>query len=377
MMQLKTRRYTMLSRIWKSIVAPAVIGSLILLPETDSPVKAAGKDSVTVSIILALAAGEWITEILAGANAAAKDLNGKVKIRVTGPTTFDPQRQAQMFLAELETNPDILIVVNVAPPLFTQPASEAQSRGAHVVWISVPPMPEVKDPLFVGSDAFGMGQTAGAIVASALEKSLNRPAAEITGDVVTGICVPGLAVLENRLAGEVTYLKKTMPKINVLPSFNSTSDRERSYALWDQAIRKTPKALTYLDPCEEGEENLPKILENDKINAPLTSYESPEEVRDDLAQGTITAIVSGNFFSQAYLAVYVSAQSLLQGNPLPQGWVKVPHVIIDKDNISAYQKAWETPETGLRTFFRAQVEATRDHLPSTLPSPDLFVHRAE
>jgi ribose transport system substrate-binding protein len=377
MIQLKTRRYAMLSRIWKSIVAPVLVGSVILLSATGSPVMAAGKDSVTVSIVLALAAGEWSTEILAGANAAAKDLGGKVKIRVTGPTSLDPQRQAQMFLAELETNPDILIVVNVAPPLFTEPALEAQSRGAHVVWISVPPMPEVKDPLFVGSDAFAMGQTAGAIVASALQKSLNRPATEITGDIVTGICIPGLVVLENRLAGELTYLKKAMPKITVLPSFNSTSDRERNYALWDQAIRKTPKALTYLDPCEEGEENLPKILENDKINAPLTSYESPEEVRDDVAQGTITAIVSGNFFSQAYLAVYVSAKSLLQGNPLPQGWVKVPHVIIDKDNISAYQKAWETPETGLRTFFRAQVEATRDHLPSTLPSPDLFVHPAE
>jgi hypothetical protein len=38
-------------------------------------------------------AGGW--RILAGADAAAKDLNGKVKVRVTGPTTFDPQRQAQ------------------------------------------------------------------------------------------------------------------------------------------------------------------------------------------------------------------------------------------------------------------------------------------
>ena len=70
-------------------------------------VKAAGKDSVTVSVVLALAAGEWSTEILAGANAAAKDLGGKVKVRVSGPTTFDPQRQAQMFLAELETKPDV------------------------------------------------------------------------------------------------------------------------------------------------------------------------------------------------------------------------------------------------------------------------------
>src|SRR3984885_15436504 len=85
---------------------------------------AAPKDKVTVSVVLALAAGEWSTEIIAGANAAAKDLNGKVNIRVSGPTTFDPQRQAQMFLAELETKPEVLVVVNVAPPLFTQPALE-------------------------------------------------------------------------------------------------------------------------------------------------------------------------------------------------------------------------------------------------------------
>ena len=55
----------------------------------------------------------------------------------------------------------------------------------------------------------------------------------------------------------------------------------------------------------------------------------------------------------------------------------MPHVIVDKDNIAAYQKAWEKPETGLRASFSTQVEATRDHLPATLPSPELFVHPAE
>ena len=163
-----------------------------------------------------------------------------------------------MFLAELETKPDVLVVVNVAPPLFTQPALEAQARGANIVWINVPPMPEIKNALFVASDAFGMGLTAGGIVTAALEKSQGKPAADISGDVVTAVCVPGLTVLENRLAGEVAYLKKKMPKINVLASFDSKPDRERNFALWDQAIRKTPKALTYIDPCEEGEENIPK-----------------------------------------------------------------------------------------------------------------------
>ena len=52
-------------------VAIAVISCLAALLASDAPVKAAGKDNVTVSIVLALAAGEWSTEILAGANAAA------------------------------------------------------------------------------------------------------------------------------------------------------------------------------------------------------------------------------------------------------------------------------------------------------------------
>ncbi len=339
-----------------------------------SPSPASAKDTVTVSVVLALAAGEWSTEILAGANAAAKDLGGKVKVRVTGPTTFDPQRQAQMFLAELETKPDVLVVVNVAPPLFTQPALEAQARGANIVWINVPPLPEIKNALFVASDAFGMGQTGGAIVVAALEKSLGKPAADITGDVVTAVCVPGLTVLENRLAGEVDYLKKKMPKINVLAAFDSKPDRERNFALWDQAIRKTPKALTYIDPCEEGEENIPKILENDKVKVPLVSYDSPEEVREDIAQGSITAAVPANFFSQSYLATYIAANALLQGKPLPHGWVKVPTVTVDKSNIAAYQKAWEKPETGLRAFYGTQIEATRDNLPATLPDPELYTH---
>ena len=81
-----------------------------------------------------------------------------------------------------------------------------------------------------------------------------------------------------------------------------------------------------------------------------------------------------NFFSQAYLAVYIAAESLLNDKPMPHGWVKVPHVTVDKTNIAAYQKAWEKPETGLRAFYDPQIKATLDHMPATLPDPDLFTH---
>jgi hypothetical protein len=49
-----------------------VISSLPVFAVADAPVKAAGKESITVSVVLALAAGEWSTEILAGAHAPPK-----------------------------------------------------------------------------------------------------------------------------------------------------------------------------------------------------------------------------------------------------------------------------------------------------------------
>ena len=49
----------MLSKLWKSNAARVVIGSLAVFAAADTSVKAAGKESVTVSVVLALAAGEW------------------------------------------------------------------------------------------------------------------------------------------------------------------------------------------------------------------------------------------------------------------------------------------------------------------------------
>ena len=222
-----------------------------------------------------------------------------------------------MFLAELEFKPDLLVVVNVAPPLFTQPALEAQARGANIVWINVPPMPEVKNALFVATDAFGMGQTGGEIVVAALEKSHGKPAAEITGDVVTAVCVPGLTVLENRLGGEVAYLKKKMPKINVLASFDSKPDRERNFALWDQAIRQNAESpdlyRSVRGRARRTSQENPQGRQSQEL--PLVSYDSPgEEVREDVARDSITAVVVRRIshLTVTHRYAYIRADSLLK-----------------------------------------------------------------
>jgi len=353
----------------------SVCGSLLLassaLVSTGGAV-ASAKDSVTISLIQAMTGNEWATEVQAGADAAAKDLGGKVKIRASGPSAINPPQQAQMFLDELNTSPDALIVVNIAPPLFTQPALDAEAKGAKVIWINVPPTPDIKDALLISADAYDMGKRGGNLVADALLKSTGKSASEITGDVPNGICEVGLTVVENRLAGHIAALKAKLPNISVLPKFKSYSDRTRNFQIWDEAIRANPKAITYIDPCEQGEENIPKILDTDGVKAPFVSYDTPEEIRDDIAKGTVTAAIPSNFFMQAYLAVYAAGTALLNDKPLPVGWLQVPTVTIDQSNIAEYSKAWADPTTGLRAFYSKQIEALRDNVPANLPNPQAF-----
>ena len=102
-----------------------------------------------------------------------------------------------------------------------------------------------------------------------------------------------------------------------------------------------------------GRRNIPKILENDKVKVPLVSYDSPEEVREDVAKGSITAVVPANFFSQSYLATYIAANALLQGKPLPHGWVKVPTVTVDKSNTRPIKRLGEARDRLARLLQRA------------------------
>ena len=53
-------------------VVLAAISCFTALSATNAPVKAAGKDSVTVSVVLALAAGEWSTENSGGRQCCRK-----------------------------------------------------------------------------------------------------------------------------------------------------------------------------------------------------------------------------------------------------------------------------------------------------------------
>lgn len=312
---------------------------------------------IRISIIQALTAGEWNTEIMDGAKAAVAALGFPVDLKIVGPTEFDPGKQATMFQQEAQTSPDALIVTDVAPALFVEPALQAQENGIKVVWINAAPANEFANSLFVSTDPAEMGMVSADSLAAALEKKLGKSRADIEGDVIVGLCVPGLSTLENRITGFRQAMNKIMPKVEVSSTLTTKPDREGAFVAWSQAIQANRDAIAYVDACEPGIVAGIKIIEDDHLNALTVAMDGPDDVRQGVKNGVATAVVNSLFFVQAYVSTYLTAKAIHDKTPLPQGWVKIAPRAIGPDQIDSYIDAWAHPETGLVKFHQPDIDA--------------------
>jgi ribose transport system substrate-binding protein len=340
-------------RKWLAATASAMVLSSVatLAVAEDKPIK--------ISVVLAVTSLEWTNEIKAGAEEAIKDLDFPVDLKFAGPSSFDPSKQAQIFANEVQTGPDAIIITNVAAPLFVEPVHEAESRNILVTWTDASPTSDFFNGFFVSADPTEMGLEAAGVLATALEAKLGKPAAEIAGNVVVGVCVPGLSVLENRVNGLRSGLNKLMPKVAVSETLPTKPDREGSFAIWNQLMRKNTGALAYVDACEAGNLNIIKIMADDNIDALSLAFDVPGEVREAVVDGSMLAASSSNFFMQGYMSVYTTAMSLHNQKPLPSGWLKVPSTLIVKSNAEAYNAAWVDMATGLRAYYKDDIEKAK------------------
>ena len=115
----------MLSRIWKSVVAPAVIGSLTLFSAADSPVKAARAHGVSVS--------------LQSEGAAVPS-----EINVIGRNVDEATAEVEKFLdrAFLAGLPRVRVVHGSGMGILRKALRQFLQKHPHVVSVAEPPQNE-------------------------------------------------------------------------------------------------------------------------------------------------------------------------------------------------------------------------------------------
>lgn len=156
------------------------------------------------------------------------------------------------------------------------------------------------------------------------------------GQVTTGICIPGLALIEARVTGFKQRMKERLPNVSIVGPLDVKFDQTENYSLWRSAVEANPGALAYIGFCENDLPSLVRIKEADpKATYKIESIGVNPDGLKGIADGVALAAIGQKPFLQGYVAMRAMMERLAAGKEVPRGWINVGPEVINAKNVKA------------------------------------------
>jgi ribose transport system substrate-binding protein len=314
-------------RIAAAIVAPLTLVALAACADTGG---GGGDEPIKITLVQGTTALPFAQITAAGATAAMEEVGG-IDFDIAGPANIDPAAEVKIFQQVVATRPDGILLQELPPELFTRPVEDAEAAGIVVLPYTIAPAADSTSTSFVGDNGFDLGRAGAEAVADALIEQFGSE--DITGDIVTGICVPGLSVLTSRIDGFKERITERLPGVNVLDAFDSKGDPAQNFTVWQQAVSANPDAIAMMSPCEADVQNLIKIKEDSGAEWQLAGFDINEISLQGVRDGTIVGLYPQSSYMHGYVGARILAEALKNGTDLPKGWVEIPVVPVTADNV--------------------------------------------
>lgn len=275
-----------------------------------------------------------------------------VSITFTGPSINNPEQQISQLQQTVAAKPDGILIQEIPPSVFVRPVQLAEQAGIPVLPYQVPPAVDSSSKSFVGNNDKELGRQAGDAVAEAIVKAKGKDA---TGVVLTGTCLPGLSVLDARVAGFTAAVTSKLPSVKVLPPFKSAQDPTASYNVWKPALAGQSNVVAAYSPCEPDTEALVKI--KTESNAPwlLVGHDIDTITLSAVQKGQIVGLYPISPYEHGYLAAYVLGTSLKDGKPVPAGFIAEDTVPITAQNFATVGQSQLTAD-GRKAFWKPYID---------------------
>jgi ribose transport system substrate-binding protein len=285
-------------------------------------------------------------EMAWGAQAAAAQ-DGHVDLVEAAPTGINNPQEVSQFQSAINSSPDGIAVMTVAPNLFPHADNQATNAGVPVATVDAPPPPGTKVGLFVGNSNTEVGQALG-------RAFVQHVSPNATGQVVIGDDIPGLELLTLRIDGLISVIKKERPKLTILGPYNAGSDATQNYQDWQGIVKAHPGAIGYLGVGGQDGVSLPLIEKQQHKKFLAGSCDIPLAALQALQQGYLFALSSPEHWLKGYIAMNLLIKSKRTGKPLPKGWWNPGTLIITQSNV-AQIIAREQNNTTRSNYFKAEV----------------------
>uniref|UniRef100_UPI002892F4D3 substrate-binding domain-containing protein n=2 Tax=Alicyclobacillus acidiphilus TaxID=182455 RepID=UPI002892F4D3 len=274
--------------------------------------------------------------ILAGAQAAAKDLN--VKVVYTGAPQYSINQEVTTMEQVIAKKPAGILVSSMNAKAMTPVINKAVEAGIPVISFDSD-APQSKRYAYLGTSNVQAGQAA----ADYLGKSLNGK-----GQVAV-ITTPGELNLDQRVQGFEQEMKSKYPKVKIVAVQNGNSDQITTAQVTSALLQTHPELSgIFADEADEGTGAATAVKEAGKTGkVKIVSFDMDKATLDQIQQGLITATVAQGEWNMGFwglMDAYTVHNDL--ATPVPN-WQKngvdpVPPsvdtgvTIITKSNVKAY-----------------------------------------
>ncbi|WP_375386056.1 sugar ABC transporter substrate-binding protein [uncultured Microbacterium sp.] len=354
-------------RLAAAVTAPLMLVSLAAC--SGSAGGGESGDDISITMVQGVTGLPFAQTAAAGAKAAIADVGG-IGFDIAGPANIDPAAEVKIFQQVVSTRPRAILLHELPPELFTRPVEDAEAAGVVVLPYNIAPTADSSSTSYVGGSGADLGRMGADAMADQLIKQAGSE--DVTGEIVTGICVPGLSVIQSRIDGFKERLAERLPNVVVLDPFDSKTDPAQDFTVWQQAVSANPNALGMMSPCEADVQNLIKIKRDSDADWLLAAFDINDEILKGYRDGLLVSLTPESHYMIGYVSARILAESLKNGTDLPEGWVEIPVVPVTDENIDAIEVR-EGSEEAQAAFWKPYIDDlfSKDPL-VTRPLSDYF-----
>jgi ribose transport system substrate-binding protein len=227
-------------------------------------------------------------DALAGLNRAGAEL--KVKVRMTGPETYDPKAERDAFLNAVQQKPTGILISVTDASLLSTDIDNALHQEVPVITIDAD-APDSGRLLFIGTDNYNAGRLGGQLIVKLLDGK---------GNVVM-FSYPNQTNLMDRQNGYESVFG-AYPAIKVMPAVNIKGDPTVAFDTAKQLLEGKAKvdAFVCLEAvaCPEVGEVVNRANLGGKIK--IVAMDTDQRTINWIQKGVISATIAQKPFTMAY-----------------------------------------------------------------------------
>ncbi|TVX96337.1 substrate-binding domain-containing protein [Cohnella terricola] len=279
---------------------------------SNSPSKTSseGNSSKTYNIDVIVKATDsdfWQT-VLKGAEGAAADSGGKIKVKTYGPPSEkDIDQQISILENVISKKPDGIVIASTSSDASIPAIEKAMGQNIPVVLVDN----RVNTDQFTSFLATD-NKKGGALAADMFVEALKGQGKELKGTIGIISSMAGVQVLINRNEGFIERLKEIAPDIKPLETRYTDADIMKALGAAEDILTKDPNVLGFFADNNSTGVGVARAITERNLSGkvPVVAYDADNEEINALKSGAIYALVVQDPYGMGYKGVLSVIDSL-------------------------------------------------------------------